>query len=295
MKKNIFTFTIFVILNTILVGLSYGQTPQEKITKTVDKLFDAMRNVDSISAQTIFVKGATLSSIYINKDGQVQKKSTNISDFITTIGTPREEVWDEQLWSYDIKIDYPMAIAWTDYTFYVGGKMSHCGVNVFELINVNNIWVISSITDTRRSLGCKTKSLSEVNELMAGWHQAAAVADEDLFFGSMTTDGIYIGTDISERWTNSEMRVWAQKYFDREVAWAFEPKNRNITFNSEENIGWFDEELETWMGDCRGSGVVVKTAAGWKIKQYHLSIAVPNDKVDSYLKIIDKSRIKRGE
>ena len=236
-----------------------------------------------------------MSSIYNNKDGQVQKKSTNIGDFITAIGTPREALWDEKLWSYDIKIDYPMAIAWTEYTFYVGDKMSHCGVNVFELININGTWVISSITDTRRSLGCQSKSLSEVNDLIDGWHGAAAAADEDTFFGSMTTDGIYIGTDISERWTVSEMRVWAQKYFDREVPWTFEANNRNITFNSEENMGWFDETLDTWMGACRGSGVVVKTNNGWKIKQYHLSIAVPNDKVDSYLKLIDKPRIKRGE
>ena len=295
MKKCIYRFVSILVLSLITIAYTFGQTPQEKIKKTVDKLFTSMRNVDSITAQTIFVKGATLSSIYVNKDGQVQKQSTNISDFITAIGTPREAVWDEQLWTYDIKIDYPMAIAWTDYTFYVGDKMSHCGVNVFELINVNDMWVISSITDTRRALGCKTKSLSQVNALLDSWHAAAAEADENLFFGSMTPDGIYIGTDISERWTTSEMRIWSQKYFDREVAWTFEPKNRNITFNNEENMGWFDEELDTWMGDCRGSGVIVKTTAGWKIKQYHLSIAVPNDKVDSYLEIIDKPRIKRGE
>jgi len=269
-----------------------AQTPKEDIKTTIDQLFTSMRNVDSVTAQTIFVKGAILSSIYINKEGQVQKKSTNISDFITAIGTPREALWDEQIWSYDIKIDYPLAIAWTDYSFYVDDKMSHCGVNVFELINVNNKWVISSITDTRRTAGCRTKSLSEVNELMDKWHMAAAEADETTFFGSMTPDGIYIGTDISERWTNSEMQVWSKKHFEKESAWSFTPKNRQVSFNSDETFGWFDEELETWMGDCRGSGVVIKTSTGWKIKHYHLSIAVPNDKIDGYLDLIGKPRVK---
>ncbi|MBZ0089190.1 MAG: nuclear transport factor 2 family protein, partial [Thermoanaerobaculia bacterium] len=30
-------------------------------------------------------------------------------------------------------------------------------------------------------------------------------------------------------------------------------------------------------GACRGSGVLEKTATGWKIAQYNLSIPIPND------------------
>ena len=55
-------------------------------------------------------------------------------------------------------------------------------------------------------------------------------------------------------------------------------------------MAWFDELLDTWMGVCRSSGVVVLTAEGWKIKHYHLSIAVPNDAVQDYLKILEKPK-----
>ncbi|MBS9766494.1 MAG: nuclear transport factor 2 family protein [Flavobacteriaceae bacterium] len=42
-------------------------------------------------------------------------------------------------------------------------------------------------------------------------------------------------------------------------------------------MAWFDELLDTWMGICRGSGVLEKTAKGWKIRHYVLSVTVPNE------------------
>jgi len=249
-----------------------------------------MRANDSTLIQDLFVKDAPLASIFTNADGQVVKRGGSVAKFITAVGTPHDQTWDERIWSYDIKIDDPMAQAWTEYTFYLGDQLSHCGVNVFEMIHLREGWKISGLVDTRRKSNCITKSSEDVHKLMDDWHQAAADADEDVFFGSMTSDGVYIGTDAGERWSRDEMRVWSKKYFDRESAWSFQSTSRNVTFSEDESIGWFDELLTTWMGDCRGSGVVVKTAEGWKIKHYHLSIAVPNDKVDGYLDLIGKPR-----
>jgi hypothetical protein len=64
------------------------------------------------------------------------------------------EKLDEQLLSYDIKIDGDMAIAWTPYKFYFNDKFSHCGVNIFTLIKREQRWKIMGITDTRRRQGC---------------------------------------------------------------------------------------------------------------------------------------------
>ncbi len=50
-------------------------------------------------------------------------------------------------------------------------------------------------------------------------------------------------------------------------------------------MAWFDELLDTWMGVCRGSGVLVKNGDSWKIKQYVLSLTVPNSNIDEVIKI----------
>jgi hypothetical protein len=43
-------------------------------------------------------------------------------------------------------------------------------------------------------------------------------------------------------------------------------------------VAYFDEILESKSyGTSRGTGVLVKTRAGWKIAQYALTFPIPND------------------
>jgi len=48
---------------------------------------------------------------------------------------------------------------------------------------------------------------------------------------------------------------------------------------------WFDELLDTWMGTCRGSGVLENNQGIWKIKHYVLSIEIPNADVQSVISV----------
>lgn len=288
MKKSL----LYLLLICCSTTMSFAQTDEGEtaVIGVIKTLFDGMRAGDSMTVQDLFADKATLSSIIKNNEGKIMKRTNDAGGFVTAIGTPHDEIWDEQIWSYDINIDGLMANAWTEYTFYRGDQLSHCGVNSFELIHLDEGWRISAITDTRRRTDCKTDPVKDINQLMVTWHKAAATADEDIFFGSMTSDGIYIGTDATERWTRDEMKEWSKPYFDKESAWSFTTKSRNVDVSEDGQIAWFDELLDTWMGDCRASGVLRLTEDGWKIAHYHLSIAVPNDQVNDYLELIGKPR-----
>jgi hypothetical protein len=51
-----------------------------------------------------------------------------------------------------------------------------------------------------------------------------------------------------------------------------------VTLAEDGSTAWFDEMLENQSyGTTRGTGVLVRTAGGWKIVQYHLTIPLPND------------------
>ena len=124
--------------------------------------------------------------------------------------------------------------------------------------------------------------------LIDNWHKAAAVADETVFFGTMTDEAIYLGTDKTERWTKQEFKEWSQQIFERKTAWAFTPKDRNIYFSEDRKTAWFEELLDTWMGPCRGSGVVVLTENGWKLSHYNLALLVDNDKMNQVIQLLEK-------
>ncbi|MDX1603535.1 MAG: nuclear transport factor 2 family protein, partial [Salinimicrobium sediminis] len=81
--------------------------------------------------------------------------------------------------------------------------------------------------------------------------------------------------------TKPEFMEWSKPYFDKGKAWSFSTLERNIFLAEDEELAWFDELLDTQMGICRGSGVVVKENGEWKIKHYVLSIAIPNENVDA--------------
>lgn len=126
----------------------------------------------------------------------------------------------------------------------------------------------------------------KLNLLLNQWHEAAAKADENTFFGFMSEDCIYIGTDVTEKWRRDELKSWSQKYFERESAWSFKPFDREIYFS--QNTAWFDEKLETWMGICRASGVLIKTEEGWKLNHYQLSVTIDNDKIQDFIDLVEK-------
>ncbi len=129
-------------------------------------------------------------------------------------------------------------------------------------------------------------SKSVINQLLDGWHHAAAVADEKTFFGLLDTGAIYLGTDATERWLKSEFEKWAEPHFKRDTAWAFTPHDRTVYLSADGGTAWFEEYLETRMGECRGSGVLVKKPEGWKLAHYHLALTVPNDKIQGFMELV---------
>jgi hypothetical protein len=118
----------------------------------------------------------------------------------------------------------------------------------------------------------------QVNAFVDGWHDDAAHA-RMVYFDKMAADGIYIGTDRSELWQRDAFRAWGRKYFEgKKAAWVFHATRRNVHVSDDGKLIWFDELLDTEnMGHCIASGVLRKTARGFEILHYQLSIAVPNE------------------
>ncbi|SNQ42556.1 nuclear transport factor 2 family protein [Cellulophaga lytica] len=130
-----------------------------------------------------------------------------------------------------------------------------------------------------------TAQKTEINTVVDAWHKAAANANFDTYFGLMTKDGVFIGTDATENWQNKDFRAFAKPYFDKGKAWSFTALERNIYLDKSKKIAWFDELLDTQMEICRGSGVLKKVKGKWKIAHYVLSIAIPNDNVSKVVEL----------
>ncbi|MGK0412330.1 MAG: hypothetical protein ACJA1B_000521 [Polaribacter sp.] len=139
------------------------------------------------------------------------------------------------------------------------------------------------------SLQENRKIKNTVNTTLNNWHLAASEANFDTYFDTMDRKSVFIGTDATENWTKEEFAAFSKPYFDKGKAWDFKTLERTIFVNSSGNFVWFDELLDTWMGICRGSGVLEKKGDTWRIKQYVLSVAVPNEDVEAVIAAKKKS------
>ena len=118
--------------------------------------------------------------------------------------------------------------------------------------------------------------IAAINKVLDDYHQAAANGEWDTYFDLMSDDAVFIGTDAGERWVKQEFR----QYSSGSNGWVYTPQQRNVNITPDGLSAWFDEALLSQSyGSSRGTGVLISTAVGWKISQYHLTLPIPNGMV----------------
>lgn len=121
------------------------------------------------------------------------------------------------------------------------------------------------------------ESTQEQGRVLDRFHQLAATANLDDYLALLTQEMVFLGTDGSERWQGQDFRDFVSANFNAGRGWEYSSVQRHINVSADARTAWFDEVLHNdALGQCRGSGVMLKTAEGWKIAQYNLSVPVPN-------------------
>lgn len=124
-----------------------------------------------------------------------------------------------------------------------------------------------------------------VSKVLDDLNLYASTADFKNYFNLYAEESTFIGTDANEVWNKKEFMAYSKPHFDKGKAWTFTSLKRTITFSADGKYAWFDELLDTQMKLCRGSGVLEKIGTQWKIRQYVLSMTVPNDVSNEIIKI----------
>lgn len=140
-----------IILFLFLISISCFGQQNKDIEKPIRNLFLGMKNADSELVKSAFAENAVLQTI--TKEGTV--KSDNIQDFVVSVSKFTKGDLDERIIIEAIHTDGNLASVFTPYSFYVKGKLSHCGANSFQLVKQNTEWKIQYIIDTRRKDNCK--------------------------------------------------------------------------------------------------------------------------------------------
>ena len=151
MKRILILLTATIFISTI----TKAQSAEDSVKAVVNQLFTAMKGANAAMLKEAFADSAVLQTIRRKQDGTFFVQDEKVSDFVEQIGKAKKDSLDERITFETVKIDGPLAIAWTPYKFYYAGNFSHCGVNSFQLVRINGRWKIQLLIDTRRRQGCE--------------------------------------------------------------------------------------------------------------------------------------------
>ena len=145
------------------------------------------------------------------------------------------------------------------------------------------------VTATLASSAWAQSDKDAIDSVLSGIHQYASEANFEAYFNLYTEDGIFLGTDASERWTIDEFKQYAKPAFDRGSGWTYHMTDRHIYISDDGNSAWFDEQLTNeGYGLCRGTGALVKIDGSWKVSQYNLTVPIPNALLREVAGMIEK-------
>jgi hypothetical protein len=149
---NKITITLFT---TLLCLSSQAHSNKDKHSSSsvlipINNMFEAMRQHDGKKFIAQFTKQAILERA--NKENNVE--ASDLIEFANFINKTSKHL-DEKIFNIKINQSGNLASAWVPFAFFLDGKLSHCGVNSFQLIKQQELWKIRYLMDNTFQGDCE--------------------------------------------------------------------------------------------------------------------------------------------
>jgi hypothetical protein len=127
---------------------AFAQKPDDKkdALAVVNKLFDEMAAANAAGILSTGTAENQLTAIRKLKDGKTRVDVIGgeaFTKFFTKPGAVKEIMYAPK-----VEVDGDWAMVWGRYVFYAGDKLSHCGINQFNLVRTDTGWKIANGAST---------------------------------------------------------------------------------------------------------------------------------------------------
>jgi hypothetical protein len=134
------------------LALHAADTPDEQaVLAPIQAMFAGMSARDARAIKKPTLPGGVM---VLMRDGKPVQMT--FEDFATRVAKPGTTKIEERIHDPLIKIDNDLAVVWAPFDFYVDGKVSHCGTDLFNMVRQEGEWRIASVADTSRNT-CSAK------------------------------------------------------------------------------------------------------------------------------------------
>ena len=139
-------------------AMAFGQKTDDKAAAlaVVDQLFAEMAAANPPGIIALNTKDAQLAAIRKTKDGKVRLDVINREEF-SKFFTDKTAVIQEYMYDPKVVVDGDWAMVWGRYVFFVSNKLSHCGIDQFNLVRTPEGWRLANGASTIDPGACTDK------------------------------------------------------------------------------------------------------------------------------------------
>lgn len=148
----------FLFATLIFVLPATGQMPAEKAAPlaVVEKLFAEMAAANPAGILALGTPENQLVAIRKLRDGSSRVEVIS-GDAFSKMFTNKEANLREEMYAPQVEVEGDYAMVYGRYVFFVGERLSHCGVNQFNLVKVEGVWKIANGASTIDPGACTEK------------------------------------------------------------------------------------------------------------------------------------------
>ncbi|MES2445266.1 MAG: nuclear transport factor 2 family protein [Pseudomonadota bacterium] len=136
-------------------ALTYADDESAAVLAPIHAIFAAFEAGDAAAMLRHVYPDGRVTAVGPRADGVTgvrQLSWTQFADRIKPDATFQERISDPA-----IDIDGDIAMVWAPFVVRVGGKVSNCGFDHFDLVRENGVWKVMNITFSSRTAGCPAR------------------------------------------------------------------------------------------------------------------------------------------
>jgi hypothetical protein len=134
-------------------GAPVAQASDEKaVLATIDALFAAFESGDAVAMLRQVYPDGRVTASGTRGDGASNLRPQSWAMFAERI-TP-QRAFRERIANPMVNVDDDIALVWAPFVVRVGGKVSNCGIDHFDLVREHGVWKVMNLTFSSRTTGC---------------------------------------------------------------------------------------------------------------------------------------------
>ena len=151
-NKLTLTIILFLFFKFMIIG---QETKDHKdIQVIVDQFIDGINKGDTLLLGKIIDPNVGFLTVFHDSQKSILTADV-VEAFFEGIAAPRNVEYHEEQKNCIIYSDGIIAAAWCEYVFYIEKKISHCGINAYQLYKTKKGWKIIQTTDSRHNINCQ--------------------------------------------------------------------------------------------------------------------------------------------